>query len=65
MIASVNLYAGLAGFYSIEDPEVEARLGLPQGKYDIPLALGAKQYTSDGDLSQVADETESVYGDVI
>src|SRR6201996_9645390 len=65
MITSVNLYAGLAGFYIIEDPELEAQLGLPQGKYDVPLALGAKQYTSTGDLTQVADETESVYGDVV
>ncbi|KIW11769.1 hypothetical protein PV08_09041 [Exophiala spinifera] len=65
MITSVNLYAGLAGFYIIEDPELEARLGLPQGKYDVPLAIGAKQYTSTGDLTQVADEVESVYGDVV
>lgn len=65
MITSVNLYAGLAGFYIIEDAEVDARLELPQGKYDIPLALSAKQYTYSGNLSQVADETDSIYGDVI
>lgn len=65
MITSVNLYGGLAGFYIIEDPEVEAQLGLPQGNYDIPLALNSKQYTATGNLTSVADETDSVYGDVI
>ena len=65
MITSVNLYAGLAGFYIIEDAEVDARLELPQGKYDVPLALGAKQYTSTGNLTQVANETDAIYGDVI
>ena len=65
MITSVNLYAGLAGFFIIEDAELEARLGLPQGKYDVPLALSSKQYTSTGNLTSVADETESLYGDVI
>ncbi|KAL7907432.1 Cupredoxin [Trichoderma velutinum] len=65
MITSVNLFSGLAGFYIIEDAEVEARLGLPQGKYDIPLALNSKQYTSTGNLTSVAQETSSVYGDII
>ncbi|KAF5004213.1 hypothetical protein FDECE_9295 [Fusarium decemcellulare] len=64
-ITAMNAYSGQAGFYIIEDPDVEARLGLPQGKYDIPLALAAKQYTDDGDLTSVADERESLYGDVI
>ncbi|EHK42633.1 hypothetical protein TRIATDRAFT_182360, partial [Trichoderma atroviride IMI 206040] len=65
MITSVNLFSGLAGFYIIEDPEVEAQLGLPQDKYNIPLALNSKQYTSTGSLISVANETESTYGDVI
>ncbi|KAK1252254.1 hypothetical protein MKX08_003441 [Trichoderma sp. CBMAI-0020] len=65
MITSVNLFSGLAGFYIIEDPEVEAQLGLPQDKYDIPLALNSKQYTPTGSLISVANETESTYGDVI
>jgi len=65
MITSVNAYSGLAGFYIIEDPEVETRLGLPQGAYDVALALSAKQYTSSGNLTWVGDETDSVYGDVI
>lgn len=65
MITSVNLFSGLAGFYIIEDAEMEEKLGLPQDKYDIPLALNSKQYTSTGSLTSVAGETSSVYGDVI
>jgi len=65
MITSVNAYGGLAGFYIIEDPDVEARLGLPQKAYDIALALSAKEYTSSGNLTWVGNETDSVYGDVI
>lgn len=65
MITSVNLFSGLAGFYIIEDPDLEAKLGLPQDKYDIPLALNSKQYTSTGSLISVASETKSTYGDVI
>lgn len=65
MITSVNLFSGLAGFYIIEDAEIEAKLGLPHDKYDILLALNSKQYTSTGNLTSVADETDSVYGDII
>lgn len=65
MITSVNLFSGLAGFYIIEDPEVEVQLGLAQDKYDIPLALNSKQYTSTGSLISVINETESTYGDII
>ena len=39
--------------------------GLPIGKYDIPLALAAKQYQSNGDLFSPANERFSLYGDVI
>ncbi|KAK2593549.1 hypothetical protein QQS21_008724 [Conoideocrella luteorostrata] len=64
-ITALNAYSGLAGFYIVEDPEVEAGLRLPQGTYDIPLALAAKQYTKDGDLTAVADEHDNLYGDII
>jgi FtsP/CotA-like multicopper oxidase with cupredoxin domain len=41
--------------------------GLPQGDYDIPLALAAKRYNADGTLwdPDVNGETTSLYGDVI
>ncbi|KAH8807557.1 Cupredoxin [Xylogone sp. PMI_703] len=62
---SINAYSGLAGFYIIRDPDVENQLGLPEGQYDVLLALSAKQYTSTGKLTSVGDETDSVYGDII
>lgn len=59
-----NAYFGQAGFYILHDP-AENGLGLPQGKYDLPLALNAKQYNSDGTLFDPKDETTSLWGDVI
>lgn len=42
-------------------------MGLPDGKFDVPLALSAKYYNSDGTLwdPEANGETTSVYGDVI
>ena len=40
-------------------------MGLPSGKYDLPLALSSKQYNSDGTLFDPKDETNSLFGDVI
>jgi spore coat protein A len=37
-ITRYNIYAGLAGLYIIRDPE-EASLGLPAGKYELPLMI--------------------------
>lgn len=61
-----NAYFGQAGFYILHDPE-ERALGLPSGKYDIPLALAAKRYNADGSLwsPEANGETVSVFGDVI
>ena len=59
-----NAYFGLAGFYILHDPAEDA-LGLPSGKYDLPLALNSKQYNSDGTLFSPASETVSLWGDVI
>ena len=61
-----NAYYGQAGFYILHDPE-ERALGLPEGKYDIPLALAAKRYNKDYSLwdPEKNGETTSVYGDVI
>ncbi|KAH7076428.1 Cupredoxin [Paraphoma chrysanthemicola] len=59
-----NAYFGQAGFYILTDP-AENSLGLPKGKYDLPLALNAKQYNPDGTLFNPKDETTSLWGDVI
>ncbi|KAK3367420.1 Cupredoxin [Lasiosphaeria ovina] len=61
-----NAYFGQAGAYILHDP-AEDSLGLPSGYgvYDIPLVLSAKQYNNDGTLFSPAQETTSLYGDVI
>lgn len=64
-ITAGNVYSGQSGFYILEDAQVEERLGLPRGKYDIPLAITAKQYQDDGQLASVADERNDVFGDVV
>ncbi|KOS44989.1 hypothetical protein ACN38_g4067 [Penicillium nordicum] len=49
-ITRLNVYAGLAGFYLIRTPGVAEELGLPTGKYDIPLLLQDKFFNKDGSL---------------
>ena len=45
----LNVYAGLAGMYIIRD-ELEERLNLPKGEYEIPLIKQDKSFTKEGDL---------------
>jgi spore coat protein A len=45
----LNVYAGLAGFYSIRD-EVDDELPLPKGKYEIPLMFQDRFFNADGSL---------------
>ena len=44
-----NVYAGLAGFYVITDPDNEPA-GLPSGPHDIGLAIQDRMFTNDGQL---------------
>ncbi|PNS14417.1 Iron transport multicopper oxidase [Sphaceloma murrayae] len=62
-----NAYFGQAGFYIMHDEEELAVPGLPQGKYDVPLALSSKRYNADGTLwdPDTNGETQSLWGDVI
>ena len=64
-ITAVNAYFGQAGFYILHDQAVEDKLGLPQGKYDVPLMLAAKQFQANGKLVSPELERVSLYGDVI
>jgi len=41
-LTRLNVYAGLVGAYLIRDPKAE--LGLPLGKYDIPLLMQDKSF---------------------
>jgi spore coat protein A, manganese oxidase len=47
-INRLNIYAGLFGFYLIRD--AEEGLGLPAGKYEIPLVLFDRQLDQEGQL---------------
>jgi spore coat protein A, manganese oxidase len=49
-ITRLNIYAGLAGFYLIRDPE-EDSLNLPSGPYEIPLMIQDRSFNADGSLS--------------
>ena len=48
-INRLNIYAGLFGIYLIRD-EVEDRLNLPSGVYDVPLAIYDRSFLRDGSL---------------
>jgi spore coat protein A len=48
-ITRLNIYAGLAGFYLIRDPE-EDSLNLPGGPYEIPLMIQDRSFGADGSL---------------
>lgn len=63
-ITSSNCFRGLFGTYVIYDPE-EDKLGLPTGKYDVPLMMSDKMYTDSGDLIQVGNEQNDFIGDVM
>jgi spore coat protein A len=48
-ITRLNVYAGLAGFYLIRDPE-EDSFNLPSGPYEIPLMIQDRSFNTDGSL---------------
>jgi len=48
-ITRLNVYAGLAGFYLLRG-EHEQDLDLPDGEYEIPLALQDRSFNEDGSL---------------
>jgi hypothetical protein len=60
----VNAYLGLEGFYLLIDDEEQA-LKLPSNQYDVPLAITAKQYGSNGTLIYDTHDNNGVFGDVI
>ncbi len=48
-IERLNQYAGLYGFFLVRDAQEET-LGLPQGKYEIPLVICVRFFYADGGL---------------
>lgn len=48
-ITRLNVYAGLAGFYILRDDQ-EEKLGLPSGKFEIPLVIQDRSFYPNGEL---------------
>jgi len=61
---AVDAYEGQAGVYIVYDPKEDA-LGLPCGKYDIPLALSDKTYQDNGQLLSIEGEELGFLGEFI
>ncbi|MBS7529641.1 multicopper oxidase domain-containing protein [Hazenella sp. IB182353] len=55
-ITRLNVYAGLAGFYLIRDPDEQA-LNLPCGPYEIPLLIQDRSFRTDGALYYPSEPT--------
>ena len=66
MLTTRNVYAGQKGVYIIEDPEKDKELGLPRGKYDVPLMLTSALFQQNGqfsDTSEAGVNKLSIFGD--
>jgi len=69
-IERLNQYAGLFGFFLVRD-EAEEKLGLPSGKYEIPLAFADRLFSADGSLyypdsgDPAAPWIPEIYGDAM
>ncbi|WP_428912366.1 multicopper oxidase family protein [Niallia sp. Krafla_26] len=48
-LTRLNVYAGLVGFYLLRD-NLEKRLQLPAGKYEMPMIIQDKSFNEDGSL---------------
>lgn len=61
---AVDAYEGQAGVYIVYDPK-EDSLGLPSGKYDVPLALSDKTYQDNGQLVSIEGIDTNFVGEMI
>ena len=73
-ITRLNVYAGLAGFYLLQDSErlqLQQQAVLPGGSYDLGMAIQDRAFTADGQLYYPAfrDDplpgTSDTVGDVV
>ncbi|MGJ0155460.1 multicopper oxidase family protein [Streptomyces sp. CH8.1] len=65
-MTSLNVYAGLAGLWVVNDPADE-ELNLPRGEYEVPLVLQDRTFHPDGSLAytmtlQEGEDTPVVNG---
>lgn len=63
-ITRLNVMMGMAGFYLIRDDHEDA-LDLPEGMYEIPLAIQDRRFNPDGSLSYPDQWQEHFFGDKI
>jgi spore coat protein A, manganese oxidase len=61
---SQNAYNGLAGMYILHDPREQA-LGIPQGRYDVPIVVRDAMFATNGQLVYDDNSESGVYGDVM
>ena len=59
----LNVMMGLAGFYLVRDANEDA-LGLPAGRYEIPIAIQDRRIKEDGQLGYDRLFDDSFFGDV-
>jgi FtsP/CotA-like multicopper oxidase with cupredoxin domain len=59
-----NAYMGLAAVYLLGD-EVEDRLPIPKGAYDLPVVITDKMFAADGKFMYDDEGHSGLYGDVI
>jgi spore coat protein A, manganese oxidase len=65
-ITRLNVYAGLAGYYLIRDSKDTGRepnpIGIPGGKYEIPIVIQDRTFTSAGQLFYPAEWEPEFFG---
>ncbi len=59
-----NAYMGLAGLYLLHD-DLEAKLPIPQGRYDVPLVIKDAILSQNGQLIFEDQSLSSLMGDII
>ena len=63
-ITRLNVYMGLAGYYLLTDPYEQA-LNLPNGEFEIGLAIQDRLFNPDGTWSYPATVKQNFFGDTI
>jgi spore coat protein A len=63
-VTRLDVMMGIAGYYILRDGAEEA-LGLPSGKYDVPLAVQDRSFLPDGRIQYPETWQESFFGNTI
>lgn len=63
-ITRLNVYMGLAGFYLLRDA-TENALNIPDGEYEVPLAIQDREINADGSLFYPAAWQGHFFGDTV